>query len=281
MVALFDPTEYKINSKANWNAVAPDYHYNWANKHAGPFKSTVEVVNLAEINPSDKVLDIACGTGAVSTEIFRRLDKTGLLVGIDLSRTALHIAKKTMSLPNANFFEMDAENLGFNFVFDKILCQYGLMFFPNVNKVLETARKILKHNGRIVFAVHGLAEDVPYFSSIMSPILKYIPDIRPKGVPTVHRFGNTGDLQKELERAGFSNVSITKHVFSYEAGTFEEYWHDYMHSTANSIRPKIESMGENIRSQIKHDSLQNTVRYTKDGKITFPWTVLTALAHNT
>lgn len=280
MVSSFDPTEYKINSKANWNVVAPDYHYNWANKHEGPFKSTVQVVNLAEISPSDKVLDLACGTGAVSSEIFRHLDKTGLLVGVDMSRTALSIAKKTTHGPNVNFFEMDAENLGFNFTFDKILCQYGVMFFPDTAKVLKTVRKILRRGGRIVFAVHGVAEEVPYFSSIMSSILKYMPDIRPKDAPTVHRFGNGDNLKKELESAGFSDVSITRHVFSYEAGTFDEYWHDYMNSTANSIRPKIDSMGDDIIGKIKNDSRQNAERYIKDGKIVFPWTVLTVSAYN-
>jgi ubiquinone/menaquinone biosynthesis C-methylase UbiE len=279
-VSSFDPTEYKINSKANWNVVAPDYHYNWANKHEGPFKSTVQVVNRAEISPSDKVLDLACGTGAVSSEIFCHLDKTGLLVGVDMSRTALSIAKKTTHGPNVNFFEMDAENLGFNFTFDKILCQYGFMFFPDTARVLKTIRKILRRGGKIVFAVHGLAEEVPYFSSIMSSILKYIPDIRPKDAPTVHRFGNGDNLKKELESAGFSDISITRHVFSYESGTFEEYWHDYMNSTANSIRPKIESMGDDIIGKIKKDSRQNAKRYIKDGKIIFPWTVLIVSAYN-
>ncbi len=281
MESFFDPIEYKINSRTNWNVVAPDYHYNWANKHEGPFKSTTKVVKLAEINPSDRVLDIACGTGAVSAEIFCHLDKTGLLIGIDMSRTALAIAKKTTHGPNVNFFEMDAENLGFNFTFDKILCQYGLMFFPDTARVLKTVRKILKHGGKIVFAVHGLAEEVPYFSSIMSSILKYIPDIRPKGAPTVHRFGNSDNLKKELVGAGFSDVSITRHVFSYEAGTFDEYWYDYMHSTANSIRPKIESMGNDIVDKIKNDSRQNTKRYIKDGKMILPWIVLIASGYNT
>ena len=280
MASIFDPTEYKINSKANWNVVAPDYHYNWANKHEGPFKSTAHVVSLAELNPSDKVLDIACGTGAVSSEIFSRLGKEGLLIGIDMSRTALSIAKKTTHGPNVNFFEMDAENLGFEFLFNKILCQYGLMFFPDTAKVLKMLRKILRHDGKIVFAVHGTAEEVPYFSSIMSSILKYIPDIRPKGSPTVHRFGNSNDLKNELESAGFSDVSIIKHVFRYEAGTFDEYWHDYMYSTANAIRPRIESMGDDIVNKIKNDSRYNAERYIKDGKIVFPWMVLTASAYN-
>ncbi len=271
---IFDPVEYKLNSKTNWNTVAPQYHDNWANAHVGPFKSTSELVRIAEINSADRVLDIACGTGAVSHQVIRHLGREGMLVGVDLSRTALSIAKKFVNSNNAHFFEMDAEKMGFRIIFDKILCQYGLMFFPNVGHVLATAKKMLSRKGKLVIAVHGTADEVPYFSSIMKPILKYIPDIRPKGAPTVHRFGNPSDLERELGGAGFTDITTTRHVFSYEAGTFDEYWEDYIHSTANAIRSRIESMGSNIVSSIRKESEQNSSRYIKDGRIVFPWTVL-------
>lgn len=278
MTSHFDPVQYKLNSKANWNTVASDYHYNWADKHQGPFKSTREIVNLAQINQHDKVLDLACGTGAVSKEIIQYLNRDGLLIGIDLSRTALSIARKSIQNPNVEFLEMDAEHISFNILFDKVLCQYGLMFFPNVGKVLEFIRKILKKDGRLVIAVHGLPEEVPYFNSIMNPVLKYIPDIRPEGTPTVHRFGDPNNLKDELTKACFSNISIKKFNFRYEAGTFEEYWQDYMRSTANSVRPKIESQGNKVISTIKTEAKQNVSKYEVDGRITFPWAVLVASA---
>lgn len=280
MKPIFDPIQYKITTKANWNTVASDYHYNWADQKVGPFKSTTELVKVADIKPDDKVLDIACGTGVVSKEISQFLGPKGLLVGIDLSRTALNIARGSITFPNTDFVEMDAENIGFNFKFDKITCQYGLMFFPDSQKVLESIKKILNHKGVLVVAVHGLAEDVPYFSTIMKPILEYIPDIRPDGTPTVHRFGNPKDLESEFEKAGFANVTVVRHEFVYKPGTFEEYWEDYMHSTANSIRAKIESHGKDTMDKIKKDAKKNASRYEKNGKIAFPWIVLIASGFN-
>jgi ubiquinone/menaquinone biosynthesis C-methylase UbiE len=280
MKTVFDPIQYKITTKANWNIVAPEYHFNWAAKQAGPFKSTKEIVKLADIKPNDKVLDIACGTGVVSKEISQFLGKNGLLIGIDISRTALSISRKTIVLSNSNFFEMDAENIGFNFKFDKVTCQYGLMFFPNIGKVLKSIRKSLNPQGKIVVAVHGLPDNVPYFSVIMNSILKHIPDIRPEGTPTVHRFGNPEDLKSELSKAGFHNVSIARHDFSYEPGTFEEYWNDYMHSTANSIRTKIESYGIDNMNKIKKESQEKASRYELHGNMVFPWTVLIASGLN-
>lgn len=280
MKIIFDPTQYKVTTKANWNIVAPEYHFNWAEKQAGPFKSTKELVRMADIKPDDKVLDIACGTGVVSKEISQYLGKKGQLVGIDISRTALGISRKTIVLPNSNFFEMDAENIGFNFRFDKVTCQYGIMFFPNVGKVLNSIQKILVPQGKIVVAVHGLPENVPYFSIIMDSILKQIPDIRPEGTPTVHRFGNPENLKLELSQAGFHEISIDRHNFIYEPGTFEEYWTDYMHSTANSIRTKIEGYGSDIMNKIKNESRERAARYELDGNLILPWTVLIASGLN-
>jgi hypothetical protein len=132
----------------------------------------------------------------------------------------------------------------------------------------------------LVVAVHGLAEDVPYFSTIMKPILEHVPDIRPVGTPTVHRFGNPKDLETELKKAGFESVSVERYDFAYKPGTFDEYWDDYMHSTANSIRSRLESHGNEVMGKIKQDARKNATRYEKDSNITFPWTVLVASGIN-
>jgi ubiquinone/menaquinone biosynthesis C-methylase UbiE len=278
--AIFDPTEYKINTRINWNAVASDYHNNWADKDTGPFKSTKELVKATEIKPNDFVLDLACGTGAVSKEISHHLGNLGRLVGIDISRIALSIAKSSIQLQNADFVEMDAENIGFHADFDKVVCQYALMFFPDVNKVLKSIKNIMKKDGKLAIAVHGTQDGVPYFSNIMNSILHYIPNIRVKRTPTVHRFGNPEDLQKEISIAGFSDTKIKKFTFTYDAGNFEEYWVDYMHSTANAIWAKIESKGIEIVNAIKNDAEKNAAQFIKNGKIEFPWDILIVTAYN-
>jgi len=279
MSSDFNPIEYKINTRTNWNTVAPQYHNNWANSDVGPFKSTKQLVKAAEIKEDDAVLDIACGTGVVSKEVSYLLGNLGILVGIDISRIALGIAKKSIQFKNADFIEMDAENLGFKVNFDKIVCQYGLMFFPDANKALKSIRGIMKNDGKIAIAVHGTQSGVPYFSCIMNPILHHIPDIRVKGTPTVHRFGNPEDLLKELSTARFSDIKIQKFTFSYHTGTFEEYWTDYMNSTANSIWPKIKARGIEIVNMIKKEAEKNTSQFIKNEKIEFPWDVLIATAY--
>lgn len=121
MAARYDPVKYKISSMQNWNTVAPGYHSDWASKDRGPFRSTIELVKDADIRPADSVLDVACGTGAMSMQVARQLGPSGMLVGIDFSRGALTIARS--SVPTGHFVEMDAENIGLGVKFDRIVCQ--------------------------------------------------------------------------------------------------------------------------------------------------------------
>lgn len=272
----YDPTKYKQDSIESWNGRARDYHDGWAGAGRGPFRSTKELVDAAGVSENDTVLDVACGTGAVSKEVSLRLGPSGMLVGIDFARGALKVAKENMQ--RGHFIEMDAENIGLRGRFDKILCQYALMFFPEPARVLKELRLLLKEGGRIAVAVHGSAQGVPYFSTIMEPVLKRMPDIRPQGAPTVHRFGSPGDMKDALAGAGFTDVAVKKFVFDYEAGTFSEYWSDYMATTASAIRSRIEARGPQVVAEIREEAEKGARRYVKNGKLSFPWDVLVATA---
>lgn len=270
--------KYKQTFRDNWNNVVPTYHSGWAGAGRGPFRSTKELVKAANIKRDDYVLDLACGTGAVAKEASQFVGPSGLLVGIDFSAGALAIARSEN--PACNFAEMDAEHIGMRTRFDVVLCQYALMFFPDAEKVLSTMRSMLKRRGRLAVAVHGSAEGVPYFSTIMEPVLKRIPDIRPAGAPNVHRFGRKEDLERVISAAGFAEILVQKVVFEYEAGSFEQYWQDYMSSTAASIRSKIEAKGPQVVQEIRREAEEKAIKFVDDGAITFPWEVLIATAAN-
>src|ERR671921_1903053 len=160
--------------------------------------------------------------------------------------------------------------------------------FPNPNYVLKTIKKIMKkeeeeeeEQSKLAIAVHGTSEGVPHFSCIMNSILKYIPNIRAKGSLSIHSLGNPDDFYNTIASAGFSDISIKKYTFHYQAGTFEEYWSDYLSSTANAIRSTVESKGSQIVSAIKKDAQEIANKFidNNNGLIQFPWDVLLATAN--
>jgi ubiquinone/menaquinone biosynthesis C-methylase UbiE len=201
------------------------------------------LVDALKVEPNDFVLDLACGTGAVSKEISYRLTSGGVLVGIDVSNTALSIANSWVSsLPNTKcFIQMDAGNIGLkNNIFNKVACQYALSLLPDPARTMKEVRNVMKSWGKIGVVIHGTEEGVPYLSTISRSVSKYISDTVCRRLLSVHRFGRTEDLREVMIDAGFSNVSTSKFTFDYEAGSFEDYWSGYfLNRYGNALRQVI------------------------------------------
>lgn len=274
------PIEYKKRMINTWNEIAPRYHKRWAGKSVGPFQSTQKLVKMAKLHRGDLVLDLACGTGAVTREIISKIGRSGHVIGADTSTTALSIAKKSLKTKNVDFVILDAENFAFNQKFDIITCQYALFFFPNAVKALSNIKKSLRKSGTLVIATHGAGDTVPYFSSILDPVQKYIPDYIPYGAPDLDRFGTRGGLKKAIEKAGFSHITIQEHKFWYSPGTFSKYWSDYLKYLAQPLKEKLDKLTPKQKTELQKTIKQKTAPYTKNGVIKFPWKVLILSAKN-
>lgn len=268
--------EYKKRNMKIWNEIAPRYHRRWVDTGRGPFQSTKKLVSSVGIKKSDSVLDVACGTGAVIREIQKKAKKrTGRVIGVDTSSTAIKIAKRWNAGANVDFVNTDAERFAFAKKFDVVTCQYALFFFPNAQKTLRNIRHSLKRSGRIGVSVHGRGDRVPFFSSILDAITRYIPDYIPPGSPDLDRFGTKSSLYSEIEEAGFSNIAVKEFVFYHNSGRFEDYWRDYLRYIAKPAKEKIDRLANTERRELRQAIKENTIQYANEcGEIVFPWQVL-------
>ena len=278
----FINSEYKQRNMKIWNEVAPRYHKRWASVNKGPFQSTKKLVELVNINKGDAVLDVACGTGVVTNEIQKKIGKSGYVIGIDTSSTAIKIAKKWNGKKlNVNFVNTDAEKFYFSKKFDVVTCQYGLFFFPNAQKALKNMKNSLKKLGNIGISVHGSKDTVPFFSNIINSVTKYIPDYVPPGSPNLDRFGTKSALKSEVSKAGFSKIIVKDYVFHYSPGKFEDYWKNYLKYIAKPLKEKLNELDYSKRKELKQLVKEKTLQYTKkNGEISFPWQVLILSAKN-
>ena len=275
-------SEYKQRNMKIWNEVAPRYHKRWASVNKGPFQSTKKLVELVNINKGDAVLDVACGTGVVTNEIQKKIGKSGYVVGVDTSSTAIKIAKKwNGKKSNVDFVNTDAEKFNFSKKFDVVTCQYALFFFPNAQKALKNMKNSLKKSGNIGISVHGSKDSVPFFSSIIDSVTKYIPDYVPPGSPDLDRFGTKSALKKEVSKAGFSKITVKDYVFHFSPGKFEDYWKNYLKYIAKPLKEKLNDLDYSKRKELKQLVKDKTLQYTKkNGEILFPWQVLILGAKN-
>lgn len=116
------------------------------------------VIELLEVEPGQRVLDLACGPGTLSKPLAALASPGGELVGVDLAEGMLALARAA-GIPNARFEVMDIERLSFpDASFDAVACGHGLQFAPDLARALGEARRVLRRQGRFAASVPANGE---------------------------------------------------------------------------------------------------------------------------
>lgn len=98
-----------------------------------------KVAESASIGPADAVLDVACGTGALTRELRRRT--TGRVVGLDANPAMPAVADAHGGV--IEYIEGDATALPFlDRVFAAATCRFGLMFMPDPGRALAEMGRV-------------------------------------------------------------------------------------------------------------------------------------------
>lgn len=112
----------------------------------------VQIVDAARIEPGLRVLDVACGTGVVTRKLAELLGDHPAPVGLDIAPGMLAVARRSGT--TIDWRHGDADALPFDdAVFDRVLCQFGLMFFPDPVRALGEMLRVLEPGGRLVVSV--------------------------------------------------------------------------------------------------------------------------------
>jgi ubiquinone/menaquinone biosynthesis C-methylase UbiE len=101
-----------------------------------------------------RLLEIAAGTGVVTRALARALPDNIQIVATDLNEPMIDYAATQLSSSRVRWQQADAMSLPFqDGSFDAVVCQFGVMFFPDTIKAYREALRVLKPGGRFVFNV--------------------------------------------------------------------------------------------------------------------------------
>jgi ubiquinone/menaquinone biosynthesis C-methylase UbiE len=116
-----------------------------------------KIVELLSPKPSDRVLDLGCGTGVLCRTIADLLEapEGGVAIGIDAAGKMIEVARKKRESETCRFEAMAAESLSFEAAyFDAVISS---LFFHHVPldlkaRALSEAYRVLKPGGKLIIA---------------------------------------------------------------------------------------------------------------------------------
>ena len=182
------------------------------------------LLGAAGVASGHSVLDVPAGTGEASVGLASQVGATGRVLAVDLSLPMLRVAAdKVAGLP-VRIAIMDGQQLACRAkTFDAVVCQLGLMFFPEPLRGLEEFWRVLRLGGRIALQVWSRPDRVPFYGLLADALSSELPEQR----DTLYQpsaLADTGRLHTLLARAGFSDVSVAPERRSLAFESFEDYW---------------------------------------------------------
>jgi ubiquinone/menaquinone biosynthesis C-methylase UbiE len=155
------------------------------------------------------VLETACGTGAVTQALRTGLSTEVSIVATDLNPDMLEIASKRVP-SGVTFQQADAQELPFkDNSFDAVVCQFGVMFFPDKALGFREALRVLRPGGAFFFNVWDTLEKNKLSFTFARGVEEALPEIAPCFISRVpFSCGDYEPLLAMLREHGFDDVTV-------------------------------------------------------------------------
>ena len=135
------------------------------------------LIEQAALQPGERVLDLACGTGVVARLAAQQVGSTGQIIGLDNNTGMLAVARSLPPIPGVSLECQEGSALAMPFAdasFDALLCHQGLQFFPDRSAALREMHRVLVLGGRLVLSVWGPLERCPGFAALVGALEHHI-----------------------------------------------------------------------------------------------------------
>jgi SAM-dependent methyltransferase len=174
-------------------------------RHWGPV-----MCEAARIRPGQRVLDVACGTGALTQAVAERIAPGGAVTGLDANPEMLLVARGKHA--GIEWRHGRAEALPFaDASFDAVVSQFGLMFFDDRVAALREMRRVLRRDGRLAVAVCDALANSPGYSALALLLERLFGQRIADAFRAPFVLGDVTGLRALCADAGLADASVTQH----------------------------------------------------------------------
>lgn len=225
-----DSKQFKEAQRKSWDSVAIGWQKWWKTFEKDAQNLSNHLVELAKINSSSKVLDIATGIGEPAITAATKVgNRNGHVLDTDISPQMLSIARQraaSLGLQDViEFKEGDAETISLpDSTFDAVLCRWGLMFLPDLGEGLSNIYSSLVNGGYLAAAVWASRDKVPFLSVSMKTVVKETgKPMPPSGTPGPFKLADQSIITDALSKCGFKDIAVERINVIFTFSSPEEY----------------------------------------------------------
>lgn len=160
--------------------------------------------------PLSRVLEIAAGTGVVTRALDAALPESISIVATDLNQAMLEQAAAAGTKRAVEWGQADAMHLPFpDESFDAVVCQFGVMFFPEKSRAFSEARRVLRPGGAFIFNVWDKISENEFADAVAAGLESVFPDDPPRFLArTPHGYHDRRAIERDLAEGGFATPRI-------------------------------------------------------------------------
>ncbi len=153
-----------------------------------------------------RVLEIAAGTGVVTRALASTLPEHISIVATDLNQAMLDQASILGTNRAVEWRQADAMQLPFaDATFDAVVCQFGVMFFPDKSQAFSEARRVLRPGGAFIFNVWDRIEENEFADTVTNALESLFPNDPPHFLARIpHGYYDGRIIQRDLAKSGFT-----------------------------------------------------------------------------
>lgn len=163
------------------------------------------VKRLASRSPR-RVLEIAAGTGVVTRRMASVLQESVAIVATDLNQPMLDVAAEIGTRRPVEWRRADAMQLPFpGASFDTVVCQFGVMFFPDKATAFAEARRVLEPGGVFIFSAWDRIEENEFADTVTTALGSLFPEDPPRFMArTPHGYHERSTIERDVANGGFT-----------------------------------------------------------------------------
>lgn len=203
-----------------------------------------DLAQRAAATKPHRLLEIAAGTGIVTRMLRDALPDATHITATDLNPPMLDIARrKFQQTENIEFQPVDAMALPFEeAAFDTVVCQFGVMFFPDKDQSYREVRRVLVSGGHYLFNVWDSFEYNPNARIQHETIASFFPENPPSFYKLPFSYYRSDPIKASLIKAGFGHISAAVLRIEKEIQDVESFAHGVVYG--NPVIDEIRGRGD-------------------------------------